>query len=98
MANNLNDKNRELMLDGNAAAGILHQIFALEMTATPTECVHCGNISEIGALLVFNQAPGMVLRCPTCENVLMRIVETTEAIYLDTRGVVYLRLGRQTGW
>jgi len=27
----------ELMLDGNAAAGVLQEIFALEMTSSPTE-------------------------------------------------------------
>jgi hypothetical protein len=86
--------NREMMLDGNAAAGILQNIFALEMTASPTECAHCGNVGEIGTLWAFTQAPGTVLRCPTCENVMLRIVETPDAIYLDARGAVYLRLER----
>ena len=88
------DMNRELMLDGNAVAGMLHDIFALEMTASPTECAHCGNVSEVGGLLAFTQAPGAVLRCPTCEQVMLRIVETPDAIYFDARGAVYLRLER----
>jgi len=29
---------RELMLDANAAAGLLYEIFGTEMTASPTEC------------------------------------------------------------
>ena len=89
-----NDMNRELMLDGNAVAGMLHDIFASEMTASPTECANCGNVSEMGGLLAFTQAPGAVLRCPACENVMVRIVETPNAIYLDARGAVYLRLQR----
>ena len=89
------DMNRELMLDGNAAAGLLEEIFALEMTASPTECANCGNIGEIGTLLAFTQAPGAVLRCSVCENVMLRIVETPEAIFLDARGAVYLRLERR---
>jgi len=88
------DMNREMMLDGNAAAGVLQDIFALEMTASPTECAHCGNVGEIGTLLAFTQAPGTVLRCPVCENVMLRIVETPDAIYLDARGAAYLRLQR----
>jgi hypothetical protein len=86
------DRNHELMLDGNAAAGILQQIFGLEMTASPTECATCGYQGEVGRLLAFNQAPGLVLRCSICKNVVMRIVQTQSAIYLDVRGAVYLRL------
>jgi hypothetical protein len=90
------DMNRELMLDGNAVAGVLFEIFAEEMTASPTECAHCGNVGEIGALLAFTQAPGLVLRCPACENIMLRIVETPQAIYLDARGAAYLRLERRS--
>jgi len=89
------DMNREMMLDGNAVAGMLHEVFALEMTASPTECAHCGNVGEIGTLWAFTQAPGIVLRCPACENIMLRIVETPDAIYLDARGAVYLRLERR---
>ena len=88
------DINRELMLDANAVAGLLHEIFGTEMTAQPTECAGCGNEAEIGALLAFTQGPGIVLRCSACENVMIRIVQTPDAIYLDARGAVYLRLKR----
>jgi hypothetical protein len=88
------DINRELMLDANATAGVLYEIFGVEMTASPTECANCGNEGEVGELLAFTQGPGIVLRCSTCENVVLRIVQTTEAIYLDARGAVYLRLAR----
>ncbi len=88
------DINRELMLDANATAGLLQEIFGVEMTASPTECANCGNEDEIGTLLAFIQGPGFVLRCSTCENVVLRIVQTSEATYLDARGAVYLRLAR----
>lgn len=90
----IRDINRELMLDANATAGLLFEIFGAEMTASPTECASCGNSGEIGALLAFTQGPGIVLRCSTCENVVLRIVQTPEAVYLDARGAVYLRLAR----
>lgn len=88
------DINRELMLDANATAGLLYEIFGVEMTASPTECASCGNEGEIGGLLAFTQGPGFVLRCSACENVVLRIVQTPEAIYFDARGAVYLRLAR----
>ena len=86
------DINRELMLDANATAGLLHEIFGLEMTAEPTECVNCGREAEMGTLLAFTQGPGVVLRCSGCESVVLRIVQTPDAIYLDARGAVYLKL------
>ena len=87
------DMNRALMLDGNAA-GVLQEVFAGELTARPTECAHCGREGALGTLLVFVRAPGIVLRCPACEQVMLRIVQTPEATYLDARGVMSLRLDR----
>lgn len=88
------DINRELMLDANATAGLLYEIFGTEMTASPTECANCGNEDEIGTLLAFTHGPGIILRCSTCENVVLRIVQTPDEIILDARGAVYLRLAR----
>jgi hypothetical protein len=94
MNDNLSDLNHELMLDANATAGILHEIFGVEMTAAPTECAHCGNEAEMGTLFAYTHGPGYILRCSTCENIVLRIVETPKAFYLDARGAVYLRLER----
>ncbi len=88
------DISRALRLDGNAAAGMLHEIFGLEMTASPTQCAHCGSVGQVGMLWAFIQAMGTVLRCPACGNVILRIVETPHAIYLDAQGATYLRLER----
>ena len=90
------DLNSDMMLDGNAAAGLLQELFALEMTTVPAECAHCGNVGEIGSLLCFSQAPGMILRCPACEQIMLRIVRTPDAIYLDARGATYLRMDQAT--
>ena len=88
------DRNQELMLDGNAVAGTLRDVFSREMTPAPTQCASCGRESELGALLAFTHAPGIVLRCPACESVVVRMTITPEAIYLDARRAVYLRLAR----
>lgn len=88
------DPNLHLMLDGNAAAGILNEIFALEMTTNLIECANCGREGEMGTLLAFMQAPGILLRCPTCESIILRIVQAPDTIYLDFRGATYISLGR----
>jgi len=81
-----------LMLDGNAAAGILSEVFTFEMTTSPVECASCGREGELGTLLAFMQAPGLILQCPTCKNTILRLVRTPNGIYLDMRGAVYLHL------
>ena len=88
------DVNRDLMLDANAVGGMLYDIFGVEMTASPTECAHCGHEAELATLLAFTQAPGIVLRCSACEQVVLRIVQTTDSILLDARGAVCLRISK----
>ena len=90
MDSNQADPVRSMMLDGNAAAGILSEIFALEMTNNRVECANCGRQGEIGTLLAFIQAPGVILRCPSCEQVILRAVQSAEIIYLDLRGAAYV--------
>ena len=94
MSDPTEDINRELMVDGNAIAGVLQDVFGLEMTASPAECANCGQVNELGALLAFTQSPGAVLRCPACEEVVLRIVQTPDVIYLDARGAAQIRLRR----
>jgi Family of unknown function (DUF6510) len=41
---------------------------------------------------VFDHAPGVVARCPTCDQVLMRLVRDPGRAWLDLRGLSYLQL------
>ncbi len=86
------DLNDELMLDGNAVGGLLYDLMGTDMTTAPAECAHCGNVAQMGALHAFTQAPGIVLYCPACDKMVLRIVKTPDAIYLDARGAAYIRL------
>lgn len=91
------DLDFENMLDGNTAAGILVEVFGVEMTASSTECVNCGREGELGTLLTFGQGHGIVLRCPACSHVMIRVVETPTHLILDARGAVSLRIARSAG-
>ncbi len=97
MADVPGDMGLQMMLDGNAAAGLLQEVFGSEMTANPARCAHCGNISMVGAMLAFGQEVGTVLRCPHCEGVVMRIVKRPGDILLDMRGISYMKTGLPTG-
>jgi Zn finger protein HypA/HybF involved in hydrogenase expression len=89
------DMNTEMMLDGNAVAGALQAIFGVEMTTTSLVCAQCGGTSMIGELQAFTQSPAVVLRCPGCGQVMLRVAQMPGATLLDTRGVMYLRIPGQ---
>jgi uncharacterized protein DUF6510 len=91
------DPNTELMLDGNALAGTLHELFGADVTAASCECAACGYHAEVGTFLAFTQGPGAVLRCSTCGAVALRIVERSDAYLLDTRGLAWMRIERVRG-
>lgn len=76
-----------MTLDGNAAAGILRQVFAVEMTDALGTCAGCGKVEPVGAVVAYNRAPGLVLRCPHCDRVLVKLSTDGERVWLDLRGV-----------
>jgi hypothetical protein len=75
-----------LMLDGNAVAGLLREVFAVEMTTAIGTCNACGAADEVGALHVFRGA-GIVMRCPHCDNPLVTIVEAGARVWIGFAGV-----------
>ncbi len=83
------------MLDGNALAGLLHDLFDVEMTIASVECVSCGRLGEMGSLWAFVESPGYILRCPDCQNIILRMTVTPDEVFLDGRGAAYLRIPRR---
>jgi Family of unknown function (DUF6510) len=80
-----------LKLDGNAAAGLLQEIFAVEITAALGTCDRCGAVDAVGAVSMY-AAAGTVLRCPHCDAVLMKLVTDGDRVWVDLRGVRSLEL------
>jgi uncharacterized protein DUF6510 len=83
---------QDLKLDGNAAAGLLSELFTFELTTATGRCDNCGAVAEIGAVTVYANAPGTVLRCPSCDSVLMRVVADGGRYWLDVRGITWLEI------
>lgn len=80
----------DFRLDGNAAAGMLDEIFAFEITTVEARCAECGSARPVGALFAYVSAMGTVIRCPVCDNVLIRAVHNGERYWLDCRGINWL--------
>ena len=87
----------DLKLDGNAIGGLLGEIFVGELTVARSTCASCGAVREIGALAVYAQAPGTVVRCPGCDAVLLRVARGESRIWLDLQGVSCLELSTPGG-
>ena len=77
----------ENKLDGNAAGGILHEIFPFEMTLVQATCAGCGKKNVVGALAVYMHGMGTIIRCPSCDHVLIRVAHVKENYCLDMHGV-----------
>jgi uncharacterized protein DUF6510 len=84
----------DLTVDGNAVGGLLASVFAAEITASPGECASCHTVSMVGMMRAYTRGPGIVLRCPACAEVVMRIVETPRATLVDVTGVAMLQIIR----
>jgi hypothetical protein len=82
----------DMKLDGNAIGGLLGEVFVEELTIARSTCGSCGAVREVGALSVYAQAPGAVVRCPDCDAMLLRIVRSESRIWLELQGVSCLEL------
>ena len=81
----------DLVLDGNAAAGLLQEIFVLEITTAQIQCEACSSPAAVGALRLYAAPMGVVLRCPHCDASLMRAVQTPHGRWLEMTGARCLR-------
>ncbi len=80
-------------VDGNAAAGELSRIFAIDVTTAEGQCAHCGATRRFAEAHLYMECPGVVARCAVCEHVLLRLVSVRKRVFLDVRGMRYLCLG-----
>ncbi len=80
------------VLDGNAAAGALSEVLTSDVTVAITTCAACGDARPVGELRAYLQAPGLVLRCVSCEGVQLRLVRAPGRVWLDLRGILVLQV------
>jgi len=80
------DSSANAPLDGNSAAGLLRELFAVDVTSASITCVGCGTVAEIGRERAYGGTMGAVLRCFRCDAVVMRVVRTPAGCWLDMQG------------
>ena len=87
----------EARLDGNACAGLLAEIFGQDLTAARGACAGCGAVGQIGAqhLYGYPTGPGAVLRCGSCQSVLMVVVDAGTRYRLGVQGLAWLEIQKR---
>jgi hypothetical protein len=83
---NVNITTEPLRLDGNAAAGMLSEVFVSEPTVALSTCAGCGATARLGALLVYAHGMGTVMRCPGCDGIILRVARAGGQLWLDATG------------
>jgi len=78
--------------DGNALAGSLREVFAVDLTSASHRCPDCGRRGAVATLRVYLDAPGTVARCPGCDAVILRFVRGPGRAWLDLHGTVEIAL------
>ena len=79
-------------VDGNAAGGAFAEVLGFDVTTTTLPCAGCGYVGAFAEGHVYDRAPGIVVRCPGCEDVLARLVRTPSDVWLDLRGAQSWRI------
>jgi Family of unknown function (DUF6510) len=77
-------------LDGNAIGGMLMEVFGTEMTTAVATCGSCGAASQVAELPVYMPGLGTVVRCRSCESVLMVFTTVREVTCVDLMGLASL--------
>jgi hypothetical protein len=74
-------------LDGNAIGGLLAEVFGADMTTAVGTCGSCGAVTMVAELPVYLTEIGTVVRCRSCESVLMVFVSVRGITCVDLMGL-----------
>ena len=80
----------DFAVDGNAIAGLLASVFGAEMTTAVGTCGSCGAVTVVAELPVYLTEIGTVVRCRSCESVLMVFVSVRGITCVDLMGLASL--------
>jgi hypothetical protein len=78
-------------LDGNSLGGLLLEIFGSDMTTQLGSCNHCLAVVPFAEVVVYRDAPGVVVRCPACSTVLIVITEMSSSYRVTFEGLRWIQ-------
>ncbi|GIH21526.1 DUF6510 family protein [Rugosimonospora africana] len=79
-------------VDGNAVIGAFTEVFGSDVSVVMLTCAACGAARRFVEAHVYDRGPGIVLRCPQCDEVTARMVRTPSEVWVDLRGVAAWRI------
>ena len=74
--------------DGNALAGKLADLFAVDGTMASIRCPGCGTVALLATAMVYMDEMGTVAHCSQCDAVLLTIVEGPDRVWLTLPGAM----------
>ena len=74
-------------LDGSGMAALLAELAVADLTTLMRTCQSCGDRQAVGAHPAYRGA-GVVLRCPACGDVALRIGISDERLTVEWRGTL----------
>jgi ribosomal protein S27AE len=73
-------------LDGNGVAGMLSELLVVDATVLRRTCQNCGDEHLLASHRAYEGA-AMVLRCPGCNVVAVRVAAIGDELAVEWRGV-----------
>lgn len=87
-------KDASVALNGNSTAGLLGELFALDVTVGTLTCGGCGAVAQVGEVRVYGGPMGAIFRCGGCDTAVLRLARTPTGFRLDMRGARCLSVRR----
>jgi hypothetical protein len=88
----LDMQTEEMRLDGNAAGGALREVYARDVTGALATCARCHAVGPVGTLLEYGRGMGVILRCPHCDALMLRVVHASGWLRVDASGIALLMI------
>jgi len=79
-------KETAAVLDGNAAAGRLSELFAFDITTAIVTCAGCGKAEAGARARQYGGSMGTILRCLHCGAAVIRLTHTPKGYFLELVG------------
>lgn len=79
------------LLDGNALAGVLADLFSGDPTSMRAECAQCTRECVVAEMHVTLESSSALAQCPSCGAVMLDVRNDAGGTRIDVRGLCLLR-------